>query len=378
MVEIMHQEWGDNLIDPPTNPDSLILPSPSSLLNRILIKVKYSPRPIPSSTGPAVLAQSRTNSTSASDSEEDAPAAKRKAASSSKAKKPKKVKVLPALSNLGIFTRACHFSSFTQPEASLATHVFSLSEKSLGEMDGGLHATSLFAHNKQFLMRAYPSGTRVSSSNLDPAPLWRKGVQMVALNWQKCDKGTMLNEAMFAGEGGWVRKPKGYLHSDAPPASGKEAEVEVIQAKTLNLAITIYAGQALPLPIGDEKEKNFHPYIKVELHVESSSPPASASSNRHSEKESSIYKYVTKSRKGCEPDFGGEVVSFKAVKDVVEELSFLRFKIMDDELGKDDMAGWACVKLSRLRTGWRLLRIFDGLGKETAGALLLKVAKDLS
>jgi hypothetical protein len=384
MVEIMHQVWREHLVDPPTDLDTLILPSPGALLNRILIKVKYAPPRSQSSKASAVLAQTRSHSPSSPSSEDDAPAAKHKLSSSSKSKKPKKVKTLQALSNLGIYTRACHFSSFTQAEAILPTHVFSLSETSLGEMDVGPHAISLFTHNKQFLMRAYPAGTRVSSSNLDPAPLWRKGVQMVALNWQRWDKGTMLNEAMFAGEGGWVRKPQGYLHRVAP-ASEKDlaAAEEVIEAQTLDLTITIYAAQDLPLPIGDEKEKNFHPYVKVELHVEASSsspPPASKStfSNRRNEKESSIYKHVTKSRKGCEPDFGAEVVSFKAIKGVVDELSFLRFKIMDDELGKDDMAGWACVRLHRLQSGWRLLRICDALGRETAGALLLKIAKESS
>jgi len=55
--------------------------------------------------------------------------------------------------------------------------------------------SSVFRHNKvgisnnpypmqaltvyqDYMMRTYPKGTRVSSSNLDPAVFWRQGVQM--------------------------------------------------------------------------------------------------------------------------------------------------------------------------------------------------------
>jgi Phosphatidylinositol-specific phospholipase C, Y domain len=34
-------------------------------------------------------------------------------------------------------------------------------------------------------MRVYPGLTRVTSNNFDPIVFWKKGVQMVALNWQK-------------------------------------------------------------------------------------------------------------------------------------------------------------------------------------------------
>ena len=38
--------------------------------------------------------------------------------------------------------------------------------------------------------------------------------------------------------------------------------------KTLNLALTFYAGQAIPFPPGDKSSKGFEPYVKVELHVD--------------------------------------------------------------------------------------------------------------
>src|SRR5262245_32388569 len=94
-------------------------------------------------------------------------------------------------------------------EASLPTHIFSLSEAAVKEAHENERA-ALFAHNRDFLMRTYPSGIRVNSSNLDPSFNWRQGVQVVALNWQNCDKGMMLNRGMFAGTNGWVLKPPEY------------------------------------------------------------------------------------------------------------------------------------------------------------------------
>lgn len=96
----------------------------------------------------------------------------------------------------------------------MPTHVFSLSEKNLMEVHAK-HGPALFSHNRKFLMRAYPSGLRIGSSNLDPVRFWRKGVQIVALNWQNCDEGMMLNDAMFLGTGGYVLKPEG--KSRSPP-----------------------------------------------------------------------------------------------------------------------------------------------------------------
>ena len=37
----------------------------------------------------------------------------------------------------------------------------------------------------------------VISPGLKSSVFWRKGVRMIALTWQKCDQGMMLNEGMF-------------------------------------------------------------------------------------------------------------------------------------------------------------------------------------
>lgn len=210
----------------------------------------------------------------------------------------------------------------------MPTHVFSLSEKTLMEVHQS-HGPTLFSHNRNYLMRAYPSALRVSSSNLDPSVFWRKGVQMVALNWQKWDAGMMLNEGMFAGEGGWVLKPKGYRSINqqrGKAAISHESQGHAIAHKTLDLVIEVYAGQAIPLPIGDESVKGFHPYVKCELHVEKPEERTGAPIEKRGKSKDGEHKRRTKKKQGIEPDFGGEWLEWVGIPYVVEQLSFLRFE----------------------------------------------------
>lgn len=189
MVRIMREVWGNFLIPEPQE-EPKALPSPAELKNKILIKVKYAP---PGSSPDAYE----------SGEDDRAPVgAKPKAPS----------KIIQDLSRMGFYCRGVSFKSFTQPEASMPTHIFSLSEKKFLEYHED-RSSELWEHNKKFLMRAYPKGLRITSTNLNPAPFWGSGTQIVALNWQETDEGMMLNEGMFAGTGGYVLKPEGTLAS---------------------------------------------------------------------------------------------------------------------------------------------------------------------
>jgi len=202
---------------------------------------------------------------------------------------------------------------------------------------------------------------------------WRKGVQMVALNWQSWDEGTMLNEAMFAGEHGWVLKPAAFRSHDpnsAPPLS--------ISRVTLDFQITIFAGQHIPLPLDMEVSKGFCPYVKVELHVDKVEGQQVEEGARTKEGK---YKRATKWRKSDHPedhpDFGeeGTVLSFPNVPNVIEELSFLRLKVEDERYGRDPLAAWACIRLDRVQQGYRFIKLLDARGVATDGLLLVKIEK---
>ena len=259
------------------------------------------------SLAPVSSRSSRNGGDSPSGSEDERTKEKKKAA-----------KICENLSNLGIYTHSEHFKSFAAEASSKPSHIFSISENQILDLHEKKRA-ELFAHNREFFMRAYPAGFRFDSSNMDPSLFWRKGVQMVALNWQNVDEGTMLNEAMFAGEQGWVLKPQGYRSGD----------VTGPVLKTMKLKITVFSGQHIPMPPG-QTEKGFHPYIRSELHVEK--PDEHKTTEMIEGKGVSRggeYKQKTPYGKGDHPDFGkdGVALDFPVIKNVLEELSFIRYVV---------------------------------------------------
>ena len=319
MVEIMEEMWKGMLVEYPID-ESEHLPSPSELRRKILVKVKYVAPEAAKAQGiqtlaPTSVARSRSSSSSGSESLSDA-----------HGKKVKKSAIISALGTLGVYTRSYHFKNLTQAEATLPTHVFSLSEKKLMEVHQS-QGLSLFSHNRNFLMRAFPSGMRVSSSNLDPSVFWRKGVQMVALNWQKWDAGMMLNEGMFAGSGGWVLKPQGYRGGSGGRREelSDESQADAIAHRTLTLSIEVLAGQDIPLPPKDHKPDRFRPYVKCELHVEKPEERTGAPIEGGGKSKEGEYKRRTKTSRGIDPDYGGERMVFVSIPAVVAELSFVRY-----------------------------------------------------
>jgi hypothetical protein len=205
-------------------------------------------------------------------------------------------------------------------EANIPTHVFSLSEKTLMEVHE-TNPTALFNHNKNFFMRAYPKGLRLNSSNLNPSAFWRQGVQIVALNWQRWDGGMMQNEGMFAGTPGWVLKPEGYRSTSV----GK-TQKDAILHHNLDLSIEFFAGQNIPLPPEEDDPKDFKPYVKVTLHVEKPEERQGEAipGGDFSKSDKDDFKRKTKTHKTPYPDFGREIIEFKGIKGVTEELTFVR------------------------------------------------------
>jgi phosphatidylinositol phospholipase C delta len=104
--------------------------------------------------------------------------------------------------------------------------MFSLSENTANKMFKRDGMIDLIKHNRTHLVRLYPKGMRVWSTNFVPLQYWSAGIQLVALNWQtyggfgsmtaisdpltrRSDLGYMINHAMFQrnGRSGYVLKP---------------------------------------------------------------------------------------------------------------------------------------------------------------------------
>ncbi|KAF3765064.1 PLC-like phosphodiesterase, partial [Cryphonectria parasitica EP155] len=351
MAEIMKEEWGDHLLDrklADCNPAER-QPRLEELMEKILVKVK---RPAAASFSSSKGGTSSSQLTVPLLREDDAGSDDERL---SVAKS--KTVIGQALGELAIYTHSEHFKDFSAPGAQSISHIFSIDEYKILKLHQTRHQ-EMFVHNRKFFMRAYPHSTRVNSTNLDPSLYWRKGVQMVALNWQRShvDEAMMLNSAMFESEQGWVLKPQGYLSSDDTRSQAEGGRHRALK----RLRITVLAGQLLPFP------------------GESDSDCEASSASSMSTSDSTGFKpfLVTKCSETENPDWGvGQVLEFPPIANIVEELSFVRFKIEDEGLVKDKLAAWACIRLDRLQQGYRFIDLADAHGKPSAGKLLVNIDK---
>ncbi|SLM36091.1 1-phosphatidylinositol--bisphosphate phosphodiesterase [Lasallia pustulata] len=319
MVDIMIKELGEWLVTEPFMTNVSTLPSPEDLKNRILVKVKTgeclvekdsitdasngrrkrsfsspftrpqvldntlipngpslsSPPSIspPDHTSHILLAArgsaTATSMSSTTDDSDTAPGGNLRAAESPKRAKSK---IIKSLGDLGVYTRGLKLHDFASPESKTFNHIFSLAERTFETLckDQDTKA-QLEKHNTRYLMRIYPSGFRMKSSNFDPLVFWRRGVQMVALNWQTYDLGMQMNEAMFASGSdkcGYVLKPKELrqLSQTQDPLSDLvEAGKSKIQKKLIRFSVDMISAQQLPHPRGSGPDESLDPYIEIEM-----------------------------------------------------------------------------------------------------------------
>lgn len=360
MCDIMEEAWEEFLLPTPEE-DPTSLPSPADLRRKILIKVKYVAEN-KKDDGSSIVSGTENGQGEDDDSILDVVDQKD---GSKKAQRVKAPKITPRLSRMGVYTRGVSFKSLSQAEATMPNHIFSLSEKVALDTQRR-EPGAFFEHNRNYLMRLYPHGMRFDSSNFDPVIFWRAGAQVVALNWQSWDSGMMLNEGMFAGSDGYVVKPEGYRSSDSKDRA--------LQSRTLDkVSITVLAGQNLPLLGGKGDASSFIPYVKVGLHTEPDPLAAMVGEDATPLDVRQVgYSGTTIKSTGTSPDFGGDIIEFLNVEGVVPELTFLSFVVMNDVVGPDVVAAWACIRLDRLRAGYRFVRLFDKDGMPSKGILLVK------
>lgn len=141
---------------------------------------------------------------------------------------PCKPRISTQLAALLVYTVAVKCRGINEKEVYDPVHLFSLSERTANSIIK-LNMTDLIKHNRTHIVRIYPSGTGLKSSNCDPQRYWAAGVHLVAINWQTCgtsviamvcpathlsydlvDLGYMINYAMFQRNGGcgMVLKPE--------------------------------------------------------------------------------------------------------------------------------------------------------------------------
>lgn len=94
-----------------------------------------------------------------------------------------KVKMSMELVSLLVYTVGVKCRGINKKEEYAPEHIFSLSENTANKLlKQGM--MDLIKHNRTHLVRTYPKGTRIGSTNYEPHRYWSAGCQLVAINWQ--------------------------------------------------------------------------------------------------------------------------------------------------------------------------------------------------
>ncbi len=434
MVNIMMAEFGQKLVLQPLDLDSQTLPSPEELKHRILIKVKgatgegvdaralidslstrrqrssSSPwsRPTllndnviphspllssPTSMSPTERTASfwtspRTSTTSTNNtvptssavsSAEDSDSPHVTAAEATddrrKPKKAKTSKITKELGKLGVYTRGVKFTDFNGSDAHTYNHVFSINERAFEKLTKveTREKHLLEEHNMRCLMRVYPHAFRINSSNFDPIKFWRRGVQMVALNWQTYDLGQQMNEAMFAGgndRAGYVLKPAPLRLENHTPVIGHRRAPR----KQVKFTVQIISAQQLPRPRGLGQEANINPYIEFEMYcAEDMGANATgiggqdaSARNGHSGIGNPLRKRTCiVEGNGYNPEFGNEIDMTVTTR--YPSLVFVRWTVwnsLDGRTTNHAPLATFTAKLNSIQQGFRHLPLFDSNGEQ--------------
>ncbi|KAM3309020.1 phosphoinositide phospholipase C 2 isoform X1 [Capsicum chacoense] len=230
----------------------------------------------------------------------------------------------------------------------------SLSEQEL-ERAVDTRGKEIIRFTQQNLLRIYPKGIRVDSSNYDPLVGWMHGAQMVAFNMQGYGRSLWLMHGMFRANGGcgYVKKPDLLLRA------GSNNEVfnptTNFPVKT-TLKVTLY--------MGDGWDKDFD-----QTHFDTYSPPDFYAKVGVAGVPADEVKNKTKTMDDNWIPSWDEQFEFPLT---VPELALLRIKVLDYNLSdKDEFAGQTCLHVAELRQGIRAVPLYDRKGEKYSSVKLL-------
>ncbi|XP_048420400.1 phosphoinositide phospholipase C 2-like isoform X2 [Pyrus x bretschneideri] len=338
VATMLTETFGDMLY----SPDSEFLkefPSPASLKRRILISTK--PPKYPESQKPGDQSGSTDHKENEQDDEEDEDKDEENA--------------IPEYKQL----IAIHAG---KPKRGLDKwHIdpnkvrrLSLNEQQL-KNETRTRGSDIVRFTQRNLLRVYPKGTRLNSSNYNPMLAWTYGAQMVAFNMQGHGKHLWIMEGMFRANGGcgYVKKPEFLLASPNNEVFDPNASLPV--KKTLKVKVYM----------GDGWRLDFH-----RTHFDLCSPPDF---------------YVRVGIAGV-PSDKTKMMETEPIEDQwvpvwnkeftfplrVPELAVLRVKVNEyDTPARHDFGGQTCLPIRELRTGIRAVPLHSERGQKYTSVRLL-------
>ncbi|KAJ6908881.1 hypothetical protein NC652_019982 [Populus alba x Populus x berolinensis] len=230
----------------------------------------------------------------------------------------------------------------------------SLSEQEL-EKAAATNGTDVVRFTQNNILRIYPKGTRITSSNYKPIVGWMHGAQMIAFNMQGYGKSLWLMHGMFRANGGcgYLKKPD-FLLEKGPNNEVFDPKTKLPVTKTLN--VKVYLGDGWRLDFSHTHFDSYSPpdfYTKVYI----VGVPADAA------------KRKTKIIEDNWSPAWNEEFTFPLT---VPELALLRVEVQEYDMSdKDDFGGQTCLPVLDLRPGIRSVPLHDKKGEKLKNVRLL-------
>ncbi|KAJ9553278.1 hypothetical protein OSB04_017323 [Centaurea solstitialis] len=263
----------------------------------------------------------------------------------------------------------------------------SLSEQAL-ERAASLYGTDIVRFTQKYILRVFPKGTRVTSTNFRPLTAWMHGAQMVAFNMQGYGRSLWMMHGMFRSNGGcgYVKKPD-FLMNKGPNGEVFDPKAELPVKKTLKVEYTIDQFVIFKFHI----IKNvliLHQYninnvstlqVKVymgdgwrldfsQTHFDAFSPPDFYTKVYMVGVPADVAKKRTRVIGDDWTPIWNEEFTFELR---VPELALLEIVVQEYDVDRDDFAGQTCLPVSELRPGIRVVPLHNKKGEKFKSVKLL-------
>lgn len=210
------------------------------------------------------------------------------------------------------------------------------------------HPAAIIAHTQTQLMRTYPAGLRIDSSNFNPTFFWAFGIQMMALNYQTEDQPMHINTAMFEENGccGFVCKPDVLWDSN---------HIMYRRFNPLDKAFDgLHSSQIVVNVVSGQYVNQTNLLCSTYVEVEMIGIPVDCS------------KKKTKTiKKNALNPIWNDTFFFKVM---FHDLAFLRFSVIDAE--SNHLVAQRVIPLKCLRPGYRHVRLRTGTNQPLSMASL--------
>ncbi|KAK9059712.1 hypothetical protein SSX86_020416 [Deinandra increscens subsp. villosa] len=229
----------------------------------------------------------------------------------------------------------------------------SVSEQAL-QKAANHNGVDIVRFTQKYILRVFPKGTRVTSTNFRPLTAWMHGAQMVAFNMQGYGRSLWMMHGMFKSNGacGYVRKPD-FLMNKGPNGELFDPKATLPVKKTLK--VKVYMGDGWRLDFSQTHFDAFSPpdfYTKIYM----AGVPADVAKKR------------TKVVDDDWTPVWNEEFTFPLR---VPELALLGIVVQEYDVDKDDFAGQTCLPVSELRPGIRVVPLHNKRGEKFKSVKLL-------